>query len=556
MKSPYIVLAKNAFAALLIISAGNAYAQTGKNTFNETVEMVNQYKPKLLDAVKIDVLPVNESVETKKPEITYKTPAFIYNTEPYKAKLKVPGLGPGPTVQLYHNYVKLMLGNYSDINGEFIYNTLRNRNSLLTFQAKHHSGNGPVKDSRFSENMFDLFGKRIFSGHSITGNLGYQRTANHFYAQLPDTSLDFSKDTSKKRFNDIYFDTKFAKISGDTGKFQYGAGLGIYNFNDLYKTGETGFKIGVNGVEPFRGSRIHVDATYQYWKYKITDSAINRGLLNIAAGYGFTYNGFRADAGFITASDESFHFYPNAKVEADIIQKYLTLYAGITGNTQENTFRKFAYENPFIASDIKLKNTNEKLNFFGGAKGSFSSTSTFAAGIAYKNYKYLPFYIIDSLDNRRFDVVYDSATTVFNVHAEAGLSISESFTLGAGLNLNNYNLSSFNKAYHRPGFDAIITGKYNIANKIAIGADLFFMGTRYGATWMKDSTTNTYKLAENKLGNVIDLNTNLSYAFGGSAKGLKAHLELKNILGTQYQLWNFYPSRGFQITSGLSYSFL
>ncbi|MGZ5283076.1 MAG: hypothetical protein ACXWEY_12435 [Bacteroidia bacterium] len=554
---PYIVSAKNALAALVMLSSVAVYAQDDKKTLgDETVIIVRDYKPKLSDAVKIDVLPANENVETKKPEIAYKTPAFLFNTPPYKAQLKAPSLGKPPVDELHHNYAKLMFGNYADINGEYIFNTLRNRNSLFTLHGKHHSGNGPVDNSRFSENMIDVFGKRIFSGHSITGNLGYKRNANRFYGQLPlDSVPDANPDSLKQKFNDIYFSTKLARVNADTGKFQYGADLGVYNFNDLYKTGETGFNIGVNGVEPFRGSRIHADASYQYWKYK-TDTSIDRGLFKLGAGYKFIYNGFRADVGFKTASDESFHFFPNANIEADIIQKYLTLYGGITGGTEANTFRQFAYENPFINSDITLKNTTEKLNLFGGAKGSFSSTSTFGIGLAYKNYENMPFFLNDSTDLRRFNVLYDALTNVFNIHAEAGLAVMENFSLGAALNYNTYNLSTMAKAYHRPDLDAVITGKYTVANKIAFGADLFFAGKRYGATWLQDSTTKTYKLTEYSLGNIIDLNANASYAFGGSVKGLKAHLELKNILGTKYQLWNFYPSRGFQITGGVSYSFL
>lgn len=557
----YMSLAKNAFAIILIFTAATAYAQTGKNGLgDENVVIVSGYKPKLADAVKIDVVPVPDVVETKKPEIAYKTPAFIYNTKPYKVQLKAPSF-TAPNKELLNSYAKLMFGNYADINGDFFYNTLRNRTNLFTIQAKHHSGKGPVSGSNFSQNMIDLYGKRIFSGHSITGNLGYKRNANRIYAINPEDSLIVKGDTTpKQRFNDIYFETKFGKVSADTGKFIYGANLGVYNFNDISKTSETGFKIGVSGVEPFRGSKIHADANYQFWKYKvlgsIIDSTINRGLFKLGAGYSFTTNGFRADVGFNTASDERFHFFPNAKIEADLIAKYLTVFGGITGNVHENTFRNFAYTNPFIISDPVLKNTTELLNLFGGAKGSFSSSSTFGLGISYKNYDYLPFFLNDSADNSRFQTVYDSNSTVINFHAEAGISIMENFTLGAAFNYNNYNLSSLAKAFHRPNLDAVLTGKYNFADKVTIGADLFFASTRYGGLWQKDTSGAVDKIVvkDYNLGNIIDLNTNVSYAFG-NIKGLKAHLELKNILGTQYQLWNFYPSRGFQITGGASYSF-
>ena|ERR1017187_6723864 len=98
-----------------------------------------------------------------------------------------------------------------------------------------------------------------------------------------------------------------------------------------------------------------------------------------------------------------------------------------------------------------------------------------------------------------------------------------------------------------PGFTWMLTGNYKIENKIVFGGDLFFVDSRY-ATDLSEKVITTLKP-------FIDLNAHVSYAFA-NIPGFKAFIQLNNIFGYEYQLWNYYPVRGFQIVGGGMFSFL
>lgn len=555
--------------AFLILANQQSWAQTKPDSLMDTknVTVVKDYKPKLQDAKKIEVIPGNEKLTVQKPEISYKTPPSLLNTVPVKTRIGSPSIGKIPIPDLNHNFVKAGFGNYGTLYAEAFYNSLRSRTSLLTVHGKHFSGNGPVDSSRFSENKLDIYGKQLIGHHTtLTADLGYARNANRFYGVLPDTLMSdtVSSPGLKQVFSDIHAGALIENSGADTGKFRYGAGLKFYNFSDRFESSENDFTIHGYGIEPFQGNDIRLDFSYDFMRYKQSLELMpkNRSLLMIDLHYNFRYDRFRATAGFKTASGSDsiggkFNFFPDVKAETDLIEKYLTIYAGLTGGRKKTTFRDFAYENPFILSGPDLINEKDRLKLYGGAKGSFSSRTSFIVDVSYRLVQAMPFFVNDSVDRRRFQVIYDPSVTVFGLNAGIGLSLGENGGVNAIANVNTYTLSAerIKHAYHRPGFETTITGYYNIADKIQIGADIFFVGKRYGAVNAPEpDSIEVYELPA-----YVDVNGRITYKFGKLSKrstgGLQAWLELRNLLNNRYEYWNFYPVRGLQVMGGVSYSF-
>jgi hypothetical protein len=310
--------------------------------------------------------------------------------------------------------------------------------------------------------------------------------------------------------------------------------------------------IGAKFDEPLNGNHIVADGSYDAMTYKTTENTVDRSILKINVGYDFKTGIFRAHLGFKTANEKDsthtfFHFYPDVRLETDLVEKYLTVLAGITGGLENNTFRSFAYENPFIVSDPLLRNTNNNFSLFGGIKGSFSSNSSFLLTAAFKNYQNLNFYVQDTTDRRKYAIVYDNGTSDLNLHGELAWSFMENLDLSTKIDLNSYHVASLKQAYERPGFQWMLTGNYNLEHKIVFGGDLFYEGSRYAAD-LGEKTITTLKP-------FVDMNAHVSYAFD-NVKGLKVFIELNNIFGYQYMIWNNYPVRGFQIVGGAMFSFL
>jgi hypothetical protein len=575
MLNKYIIVLKGcAFAGILVLGLVPAKAQdNGDGVKPQTVVSVKDIKVHLADAMKIDVLPVQENIRQTKPEMTYTTDPFLVPSPTFKTKLQAFSInGPGKLPALQKSFVKGSIGNYSDLYGEIFYNTLRNRTDLFSVDLKHKSGdaNGQiqsgelkgttVKNSGFSTNAVDLFGSHIFDGkYDLTASMGYRRDANHFYAIIPD-SLKPNNVSDYQAFNDFHVRANLENTGADTGKLRYNIGVGYCTFGDNYKTTENDILVSVKMDEPLKDNHIRLDASFDYMPYQNLEYKLSRTLLKINLGYALKTGIIRAYLGFKTASEGAdtgnavFHFYPDIKVEADLIEKYLTIFGGLTGNLDKNTYRSFAYENPFIVSDPRLRNTNDKFDIFGGAKGSFSSNSSFLLTVAYKNYHNLYFYQQDTVDRRKFAPVYDTGTTtLINVHAELAWSFMENLNLNTKVDLNNYMPSTLKHPYERPGFEWMLTGNYNLDSKITFGADVFFVGERF-ATNLPDKKR-PLTVNEVRLKPYVDVNAHVSYAFE-NVKGLKAFIELNNIFGNQYQVWNNYPVRGFQILGGAMFSFL
>jgi hypothetical protein len=552
---------KNKLFALIIpfgFASLAAFAQNtggGKENSGLTGEIVeyNAIKPKLADAVKIDVEPVQENISVQKPEMTYTAQPSLLADKPYKGKLQNKSIGKTAQEELNHGYFIGGVGNYANLYGELFYNTLRNRNNLMTVDLKHHSGNGPEKNSGFSENSLDLYGKHIFAKkYTLDGNLGYSRNVYHYYGVSPD-SLAAIKQGTQQTFNDFNIGTKFGSAGADTGKLKYDLGVKYYNFTDAFKSGENDVTLFADAVEPFDKNFIVGNASFDYLNYKNSLRSYNRTILKVDLAYRFMTNGFRITAGFKTANEtdtpkNNFHFYPDVRAEVDIVQKYLSAFGGITGNLEKNTFRSMSYENPFIYTAIPPHNTNEKFDIFGGLKGSFSNNSVFLASVAYKTYNNMYFYMNSPLDARQFLPVYDTGTTtVLNLHGELGFTVTEDFSLGTKLDYNNYSPSNLKKAFEKPSFVWTVTGKYSMENKLSIGGDIFFVGSRYAAVLGSD---HIYTLKP-----FLDANVNITYSLT-NLKGVRLFLRGNNLFNNKYQVWNFYPYRGFQIVGGVMISFL
>jgi outer membrane receptor protein involved in Fe transport len=124
----------------------------------------------------------------------------------------------------------------------------------------------------------------------------------------------------------------------------------------------------------------------------------------------------------------------------------------------------------------------------------------------------------------------------------------ENLNLSTKVDLNSYGMDDkLQKPYERPAFEWMLTGNYNIDNKIVFGGDVFYVGGRYAADLGEKNITS--------LKPFFDMNAHVSYSFE-NVKGLKAFVELNNIFGNQYMIWNNYPVRGFQIVGGVMFSFL
>ncbi|MFL5729806.1 MAG: hypothetical protein ACJ75J_10005, partial [Cytophagaceae bacterium] len=230
---------------LIVLTIGlsglsRAQAQGGGDLGNQTVVVVG-------DPKKRELLPANKNFEKIKIEAPKQvTVPQVYNTENVtlnlprlETKIKVNPIKPTPPPALYGNYVKAGFGNYTTPYLEGFVNSKRSETGLYGLHVKHYSSqNGPVKNSGFSDNKADVYGRYFAEKFTLKGNLNYSRSRYNFYGYNQEQPV--SKDSLKQVFN-IFSAVAGIENQKKDSRLQYDFNLGYYNFMDHYKARESEF---------------------------------------------------------------------------------------------------------------------------------------------------------------------------------------------------------------------------------------------------------------------------------------------------------------------------
>jgi hypothetical protein len=241
------------------------------------------------------------------------------------------------------------------------------------------------------------------------------------------------------------------------------------------------------------------------------------------------------------------YYYPVGHLEYDMANHYLIPYAGLDGKLEVNNFQKISQVNPFLTPGTSLQNTDHKINLYGGIRGNFNSTTYYNFKVEYSLIDNVPFYIndlagTDSIGNQ-FGVIYDNIK-LMKYFGELSVSPSELLTFNVKANYRNFEMEKEAKPWHKPTFDMSFTTRYNLRQKIILNADILAIGKRY----VKLDDTGTI----GELESAIDVNLGAEYRY---SRLLSGFIQLNNILSDGYYEWNNYPTYGFNILIGLTYSF-
>ncbi len=511
--------------------------------------------PKLTDAIKLDVVPVNERIEIKKPEITYVAKATLIKAETSKTD-KIPPVVLIKTdrKKLDRVMIKAGYGNYNNIYAEGFYNTINSRDKTFAAHLLHHSGKSTVKYSNASQQLAELTSSFLFREKSLFMKGYFDNNRYHYYGFNPADSI--SHDTVQSQFirqNFMLsgFETSFTNETDKYSKTRYRIDAEVYNLNDYLRLNETGIQIRGKVEQYFKENPIRFEAGFNHYIIN-SNPVLHRNIFDIKARYSYSRDKWKAEGGFDapteTDSIESKpHFYPVLAFEGKIINNYLHGFAGIRGGLYTNNYRSLAYENPFVAPNFELRNTNNKFEFYAGFKGNYKEKANYKLSYSYHEIENLLLFINDSTRQEQFLVIYDSSNTTLNkIQGELLLNVIPQLQVFLTSNYFFYYQDSPEPyPWHLPIFDLKTTIRYNIQEKIYMTLDYFLIGKRYAKDWSAPDTPIELKP-------INDINFGMTYNFSHKA-GL--YFNLNNILNTKYSYWNNYELRGFNFVAGVKFNF-
>ncbi len=578
---------KLTFVFSLCISVFNCFSQGGSN---EHVA-VDDLQRKITRSEKVNTAPqLNDSV-IELPDVKfYIEPSYhevTFDTKPIKAaKLKV----KEPLGKLYNGYVKAGLGTYTMPFLDAYYNSNRSKTKSWGVNLKHHSSLTNLKNvgtNLFSDNEVGVFYKRFLKNYTFDNRLNYERNKFHYYGfESADTLIPESyrtnSDTTRQVYQQISYSAQLKSMHNDSAQVSHTTKVDYYHLNGITGLAENNFGIKTNIFKYLGREEVGADASLfiNHLKQPIF-SPISSVVISPDAEtkYGntvFKLNPFiktrrgnllaKVGVGIHTeiTSVARFFFYPDLNVSYSLFNNIFVPYAGIGGGMQQNSFNKFRRVNPFVLENIAtnyltetvgFKNTNQRINLYGGFKGSISSAISFNLKAQFEKLDNFAMFVNDTLYSyeNKFNVEYDTIDKT-TISAQVGYHLQEKIKLFFKGEVYNYSMLTEEFAWNMPDFEISLLGVYDLADKIIARANLRLVGNRkvYSLNPIEGVTPTSEGKYITDLKPFFDANLGVEYRYN---KRLSAFLDINNIVGKKYQRWLNVPVYSFNLLGGVTYSF-
>lgn len=545
---------------VVILIMGYVVAALAQNPANQTYTTSSTFEATIKNAEKISELPEIKDSVKKIENISYgiasKPMVSKYEVQPIDAAK----MQNEPLSKLYRSLLKLGMGNYTTPYGEFWINSIRTREVAYGLHLKHLSSSSHLRDvgySGFSDNEAEIFAKKFYKKHTLTGEFNYKRNVVHYYG-YDTTENKLTKDFTKQRYQLFEPVIKLQSHYSDSSKINHFVKLGYYNLTDLYNAAENNIKLNTIFNTFINKEQLFVEFDADYYDHKMIDDTISDMIIRLNPYFAAHGKKWKVDIGlnanldiFSNVGSAKFYFAPQLNAQYDVYDNIIIPYAGVNGGLKKNSLRSLSNENPFINSTLNFRNSNTKYNVFGGLKGNLSSTLSYDARASYSQIDSMYFYVIDysdatTLDNK-YKVIYDN-TSLFNVSGQVKYQYKEKIHFIAKGNYWLYKPKNLTRAYHKPDFDLTLSAIYNLRSKIIIKADVFVIGNQFALTETMDN--GIYTTQPKLMKGVGDINLGAEYRY---SKMLSFFVNFNNIANMRYYRWGKYPSQRFNFMVGLTF---
>lgn len=544
---------------LFFTSASYVKSQTNMNDINFHAE--SEFQPTIKDAVKYTELPeIRDTIQ----RISNAKYGIVSN--PMFPKYEVAPISPAkmqnePLTKLYRSLIKVGYGPiYNMPYGEAWFNSTRSRDMAYGVHYKHFSSMSQLQDvgySGFADNEAELFGKKFYKKHTLSGNFGYKHNMMHYYG-FDTINKITDKEFTKQAFQLFAPSVKLQSHYTDSSKINHMINLSYYNLRDLYNAAENNIKLNTDLSTYINKESFHVNILADYYNHKKPKDTINDFIFSLNPYFEANGKKWHADLGLTATIDAfdtktKFYFYPQINVHYNVYENIIIPYAGVSGGLIKNSYRSLTNENPFINPNVNYANTNNKFNVFGGLRGNLSSATSYDAKVSYGQYDNMHYFVIDyagdkTLVDNKFKIVYDN-TSLLTVGGSVKYQYKEKIHFIAKGNYYMYTPKTLKKAFHKPDFDLTLSGLYNLKSKIIIKADIFVIGSQWADTKVYEAG-DSLATAPLLLKGFVDCNLGAEYRY---SKMLSFFVNFNNIANMRYQRWEKYPTQRFNMMIGLTF---
>lgn len=560
MKRAFLYFAVSCATLLFTCSWNSSFAQDQQNQWDSGQGELDPVEIDIVKERQITLPQVNRQFEKIpprpfepiEPAITYDYKKLVFSTPQVSPTVRPLRLKQETPPQYFGGYLTGGYGSYASPFFDLYVNTPDDRDKLYGAHAwLSSSARGPVdnKNSGDGDYGLSLYGRRFSPSLSGGLNFDFSNRFTHFYGYP--AGQEVSRDTTRQSYNSFVLGADLASARNTNFKYSL-KGSGSY-LQDRFSASEGEFDAAFSGDYDINdNNRIQVESNFMLADRK--DEEVNsqaRTLFNVEPHYDFLYAdkfklriGANASLENDTIDSRSVHLYPDVAVTFPV-SKYVSVSGSLNGGEDKVTLRTLSNENIWIGPAIPLAHTNRLLDLTGSIQARLGGKFVASAGFSVAAIKNLYFFVNDSSDVSRFQVVYDQGTTKrSDIFGSVEYVVPDIFHLNIRADLFGYDTDKVPEAWHKPGYTITGSMQYDLYKKIMFTFELEARGDEKAY----DPTTQ----AAVTLDAALDLGARIEYKFSNT---FSMFVRGNNLLSTKYPLFFNYPARGLQVAGGLCWTF-
>lgn len=506
----------------------------------EKVEVVKNFNARLADAEKIHAGPAALPIDTTVALKPYQVDADPMPLEYEAPKLRPLALRREKLPELYQGYLK---GGYGNLRSPYVEGGYTFRTKSNDFDAHlgflHHSAsNTRIENQRFASTQSVLNARYTLpAGLTIAAEGGFNQMAVGYYGYDHD-SLDFTPEQSRQAFNKVHLGMEVSNAKGNDYGLDFKASARFYSLWDKFDSRENGLDLLASATKWFADSHpLRLEAGYDLSAFRDTTGT---RLSNLFIKPSFTFHGeaFRIKAGMnLVAGSGGTRILPDLEALVSLAGNAFGVYAGWKGAHLQQNMDLLSGYNPFIETRLAPRTTFWN-DIHAGVKGA-SGGWNYQGQVGFKRVSDLALFLPDSLDSRKFEVLYDTAKVLY-LSANAEVELWKGFFLQGNLLNNIYDLDGTEKAWHLPGLEANLGARYRmLEDKLVLQADAWAAS----GVHTLDNEGNA-----KRLGNLFDLSLGARYQI---QEHFGVWMQANNVTHNRRERWERYPSFGFNILGGI-----
>lgn len=457
-----------------------------------------------------------------------------------------------------------IMGTYSGMSGDVDYT--HSKNLLTKAKAKFADLNAGVKyQHTFAPSILTIGG-----GYQ---NLGYNYYGNPFFLN-PTMKPEHFDMTTKQKVDVINFGLGLKSSESNNGELKYDARIAYTNFTakhgalptidkgprggiidadiDLYtKLGDGNLGLVVSALnQSFTSKDKYTDNTDLFHGY--TNLGVNPYYRLEDTGWDITLG---VNLNYVSDVKNKFVFAPNLLGQVHI-NEVNTLYAGITGGVNDNTFMDIMQENRYVSMASRVAYSRTPFDVKVGFKSGVIPNFEFDIFGGYKQVKddhlYVSNVVFDNTGTfttwgNQFSPIYDKVSTG-HFGALVSTKLIPMTTLSAKAVGYFYDVKNNDKAWGRPTFTAEVTADIQPIDNLTLSLSHLLMAGRKGLH-RTEGMANDYAPS---MKDIAEFNVRAEYQI---VKQLSIHARANNVFNQKYEQYLGYTMQGINVVGGFNLKF-